>query len=452
MSEFNKFSRLKNSATLKVIVIVIMIIMMMIPNFMIQDLIRERSNRKVVIENEVAQSYGKNQNIMVPILKVPYTEAFYNQDKGTTTINKSTLNFSPFSTKVNGEIETDTRKRSIFEVVVYESDMTIEQIFNLSNLDLTAYEAYDIDYENAYLVIGMTDTNGLSEDISISVDGNNIKTTGVIANPHTHMSWVATERFPIDITKEFAVTSDIALKGTKSLMLHPIGENYIAELHSSWSDPSFTGVKLPSAYDITEEGFQSKWVTNKFAHDIPKHWSSLVMNLNPKGFGVNFIQPLDEYGKNTRTAKYALLIISLTFGIFFLFEILQKKNIHPIQYILVGFALTIFFLLLLSITEHLGFDLAYLLSSLATICLIISYTSSILKNRNSTMMLGALLVGLFGYVFIILQMMDYALLAGALALFAVLAAVMLVSRNVDWYRVSRSTEELLNRDLYNPGV
>jgi len=178
---------------------------------------------------------------------------------------------------------------------------------------------------------------------------------------------------------------------------------------------------------------------NKFSHRHPLIWQSDSKALESSAyFGVNLIQPISEYGKNFRTSKYALLIISLTFGIFFFFEILLKKSIHPIQYTLVGFALTIFYLLLLSITEHLGFDKAYLISSIATISLIVVYTHFILKRIGASTLLLGLLSALFGYVFIILQMQDFALLAGAVALFVVLATVMLLSRNVNWYNVGKT--------------
>ena len=162
-----------------------------------------------------------------------------------------------------------------------------------------------------------------------------------------------------------------------------MGDMVEVHMKSSWPDPSFIGNQLP-VHDVTDTGFSAKWNVNKFSHQIPAIWQKDQDALNVSSdFGVNLIQPINEYGKNFRTSKYALLIISLTFGIFFFFEVLLKKSIHPIQYTLVGFALTVFYLLLLSITEHLGFNPAYGISSIATISLIVVYTHFILQRMGA---------------------------------------------------------------------
>ena len=430
------FTKIKNSVTTKIIFILFMTLLLMIPNFMIQDLIRERSGRKLGIEREVARSYGQEQKIMVPILRIPFNQTIV-ADDGAVSYSRGNFSFSPIESKVNGQVATDTRKRSIYEVVVYDTQLDIEQKYDLSTFDASLYPNYKLDYSQAHFIYGISDANGLYKDTNINANGNSIKMKGLYPM-NKDMDWVESMPFALNEGDQVASTYALHLKGTKSLRFEPIGEKYEVQLTSPWQDPSFTGAKLPTKYDITEAGFQSTWSVNKFAHNHPQYasYDSALLSVG-NSFGVNLILPIDEYGKNSRTAKYALLIISLTFGIFFFFEILYKKLIHPIQYLLVGFALTVFFLLLLSITEHLGFDISYLISSVATVGLIVSYASAILKNRKSTGILLGLLSGLFAYIFIILQMADFALLAGALALFVVLAAVMHISKGINWYDLSK---------------
>ena len=443
----NQISKLKNSPVLKIGFILIMILLLMIPNALIQELTNERSNRKSIIESEVARSYGQSQKVMVPLLRLPYTVRFEDKDGNKFSSRDGVYTLTPTKSEVNGHIATSTRKRSIYEVVVYDSKLKLESILDDSTLANSILPNYNFHYDKAHLIVGLSDPNGLSDNSSVSINGNTLQLDGISDYRNGALRYVKTESFNYEPGKELQVAANMNFKGTQALMIEPVGNQMKVKLTSPWMDPSFSGTRLPDNYDITD-GFTSVWTTNQYAHDYPSSWADdhKVKNKN-YGFGVDLIQPINEYSKNLRTTKYALLIISLTFGIFFFFEILLKKKIHPIQYILIGFALTVFYLLLLSITEHLGFDLAYLISSIATICLIVAYARHILQSIKSTAILGLLLSSLFGYIFIILQMQDFALLAGALALFSVLALVMMLSRKVDWYALSQGISKKSENQL-----
>lgn len=437
MKEHISKLRTANSPIMKVLFILAMTMALMIPNGLIQNLIQERSKRKSLIENEVSQSFGHDQKIMAPILRIPYTVTYLVNDGKDTTTSKGILSRSPQKSEITGDINTSTRKRSIYDIVVYDADLDIASEFNTSILDEKAYQDHAFHYDEAYLIFGLSDPNGLSDSTTISAAGQALKLNGLSTFTNTDLRYIKTTPFTYEPGQALAVHLDLKFKGTGGFNVEPSGNQMKVSIKSPWQDPSFVGSQLPDHHDVNE-GFTSTWTTNQFAHDYPAFWSDdhKVKNRN-FGFGVKLIQPVSEYGKNSRTAKYALLIISLTFGIFFFFEILQKKRVHPIQYILIGFALTVFYLLLLSITEHLGFDLAYLISSIATIGLIVAYARHILQSRRSTIVLGLLLSGLFSYIFVILQMQEFALLAGSLALFTVLSLVMMLSRKVDWYEVGK---------------
>jgi len=430
-----------SSVILKVVFILIMIALLMIPNFMIQGLIYERSGRKAEIESEIAKSYGQSQKVMAPILRVPYTKTTKYKN-GETSVAKGDFSFSSNETKIDGNITPSLRRRSIYDIVVYDAALQIESELNISQPDNNLFPSLELDYSQAYMIIGLADPNGLTDESTMLVNGKAVEFDGVSTYKNHSLHFVKTKSFAVTPESALAINIDLRLKGTKSLTIEPSGEKTTVDLQSPWPDPSFVGTKLPNSRDITEKGFTSKWNINKYAHNYPKQWINDHESLNQNfEFGVKLLQPIDEYGKNSRTAKYALLIIVLCFAIFFFFEILFKKQIHPIQYTMIGFALTIFFLLLLSITEHLGFDKAYLISSIATVGLIVVYTNFILVTKKATVTLAFLLTGLFSYIFIILQMEDFALLAGALALFVVLAAVMFLSRKVDWYNLSNKEIE-----------
>lgn len=421
---------ISQSVTLKLLSIFFLTIILMIPNAMIKDLIRERSNRKAQVETEVERSYGSAQTIGVPVINVPYTVERIAKD-GTAYTNEGIISISPDKTEIDGEIMDESRKRSIYEVIVYQSTINIEQRFELASLDLSDLKDYQLDYDHAFLTFFMSDVKGLGSDQTIKVNGKEIKMKGLMKGERIN-AYVESEKFSIKAGESLDIISQLNIKGTRSLSFEPIGNEFTVDLSSTYPHPSFIGNALPDSHDVSDAGFTSRWTANKFSHAYAGYSRGIEYGKLGSTFGVNLIQPVDGYAKNLRTAKYALLIIALTFGTFFLFEALNNKKIHVVQYLLVGFALTIFFLLLIAITEHLGFDVAYFLSSVATIGLITSYISFVLKSRKSTMVLLALLIGLFGYIFVILQLIDYALLAGALALFALLAIIMMVSRNVDW--------------------
>lgn len=446
MTQNSFTAKLKNSVGLKVLSILIMVVLLMIPNSLVQELINERSSRKATVEAEVARSYGKEQVLYPAFIKIPYertqlsTENKLYQSKGH-------LSISPNYAEFNIDVETDKRKRSIFEVIVYDATFTNNATINWEKFNLEEWKDYNFDFDHAYLVYGLTDANGIADSIRININGKPIQLRGSTNTGIGEIHWLRTDNFSLDMSKPLTVQSNWLLKGTSGLHIQPMGDLVEVQMKSRWPDPSFTGNQLP-VHDVTEAGFSALWKVNKFSHQIPAIWQNDQNALDVStDFGVNLIQPINEYGKNFRTSKYALLIISLTFGIFFFFEVLLKKSIHPIQYTLVGFALTVFYLLLLSITEHLGFNPAYGISSIATISLIVVYTHFILQRIGASTLLLALLSALFAYVFIILQMRDFALLAGAIALFVVLAVVMLLSRNVDWYTIGKTKESNLETSL-----
>jgi len=237
----------------------------------------------------------------------------------------------------------------------------------------------------------------------------------------------------IEKEKYLTLSTQINIRGSRKINFLPMGTNNKFTMQCDWPDPGFEGSMLADKKKITAEGFSAEWNTNEYNSSVPKTWiDGDPRNSQNSMFGVRLVQTVDHYQKNMRSVKYALLIISLSFLIFFFYEILKGYKVHPVQYILIGLALSLFYLLLLSFSEHLGFNAAYLIAGSATVVLVTWYSSTILQAGKGVLTLGGTLGGLYIYIFVLLQMENYALLAGSIGLFVILAAVMVLSRKLDW--------------------
>ncbi len=230
---------------------------------------------------------------------------------------------------------------------------------------------------------------------------------------------------------DFAI--QLQLKGSSAISFAPLGETTLVNLASNWNDPSFKGLFLPTERSISEKGFTAQWKVLNYNRDFPQHWTNNAYDLKTSDFGVTLVDMADHYQKNERSAKYGILIIVFVFLSFFLNEIITKQRVHPFQYILVGFALLIFYLLLLSFSEHVGFNRAYLISALSVIAMVLAYSRSFLKTWLSSLTLTGILSLVFLFIFILLQLESFALLVGSIGLFLILGLTMFFTRKINWY-------------------
>ncbi len=213
----------------------------------------------------------------------------------------------------------------------------------------------------------------------------------------------------------------------------PVGEITEVEIQSKWNDPGFEGNYLPAERKIDNNGFHAQWKVLHFNRNFPQQWKNEEFRVTDSDFGVKLITVADHYQKSSRAAKYGILVILFTFLSFFLNEIITRQRVHPFQYILVGFAVLIFYLLLLSISEQLGFNLAYMISALAVILLIFAYSRTFLKKWSDSAIQTLILTFSFGFIYVLMQLESYALLTGSIGLFFVLALTMFFTRKINWY-------------------
>ena len=423
---------LNSSVTVRIFSITILVLLLMIPNAMIRDIIWERQSTSEAAIQEVSAKWGFEQTVIGPVLSVPYLT--FKEDKdGKRTYSKYWTHFLPEQLNIDANVASENRKRGIYEVVVYSSDMTLTGTFKKPDPSVLNIDPEFFLADQAIMSMGIPDMRGINEKVSLNFNdtvaefGPGIPTTDIFAEG-------ISVRMPIGEQElsDFKISLD--LKGSQSLNFVPLGRETEVNLSSDWPHPSFEGSFLPDDHDVRKDGFNASWKVLDLNRNFPQAWIGQRLGLEDASFGFKLFMPNDHYQQSMRSAKYAILFISLTFMVFFFMETINKKRIHPIQYILVGLALSIFFVLLLSLSEFIGFNAAYLAGAAATTLLIVIYSSHILSSKKLTAFLFGLTTVMYGFIFTILQLEDTALLVGSIGLFIILATIMLWSRKVDWYR------------------
>ena len=283
----------------------------------------------------------------------------------------------------------------------------------------------------------LSDLRGITENIDFKLDNKqlSVEATGNLDTQIGKMLVMPLKNTdPLLFSQPQTFNCKLKLNGSSNINFIPIGKTTKVHVTGNWKSPGFIGNFSPE-HHITENGFEADWSILSFNRSIPEMWIDYPGNsFDDSSFGVSLIDPVNHYQQNMRSAKYAIMFIALTFVVFFFVEILTRKRIHPIQYLLVGFALILFYSLLLSISEQINFGTAYLIASIATIGLITAYTHSIFKNKIQTGALTGMLCLLYIFLYVVLQLEDVALLIGSIGLFVILGTIMFFSRKISWYK------------------
>ena len=423
---------LSSSVTVSIFSITILVLLLMIPNAMIQDIIRERQFTSDTAIREVSAIWGHSQTVAGPVISIPYLT--FTEDKdGERTYYKHWSHFLPEELNVDALVTSEKRERGIYEVIVYNSKMTVSGSFNRPNPIPLNIAPDQFLLKDAVLSMGIPDMRGINEKVNLNFNDTVAEFQPGIPTNEVFSEGISV-RMPIGEGESFAFEIDLDLKGSQALSFIPLGRETQVNMNSDWPHPSFEGAFLPDAHDITETGFTATWKVLDLNRNFPQAWTGERSGMYESSFGFQLFMPNDHYQQSMRSAKYAIMFISLTFMVFFFMETVNKKRIHPIQYILVGLALSIFFVLILSLSEFIGFNAAYGVGALATTILITAYSSSILTSRKLTAFMAGLLTVMYGFIYTILQLEDTALLVGSIGLFIILAIVMIWSRKVDWYK------------------
>ncbi len=437
----NPFSASSRSASIKVAIVVFLTLVLLIPVSMIEDLIRDRRNNETVAASDIALSWGADQVLTGPVLRVPYKD-----DKttvyGAPYVQTRMLHVLARDLRIQADVASDVRYRGIHEVPVYSAVIDMQGSIDLSALDEIGITAGAVDWADAELLMGVSDATGVTRIPTAVVDGVETRFqpgAAQIAGLPPQLS------APLDIatnSDSIGVSISLRVNGTGSLSFLPLADSTDIEMVSGWASPSFSGRYLPLRREVGDDGFTATWQVPSLGRKLPGRWSDAHdagPHLANGAFGVRFIQPVGLYQLMTRAIKYAVLFVGLTFVTYFVFEVVGNLRLHPLQYLLVGLANTLFYLLLLSLAEHLGFDVAYAISSIASAVLIVGYSASVLANRARTAVMAAVLAGLYAFLYMTLKAESYALLAGSIGLWVVLAAIMYLTRRINWY--ARTAED-----------
>lgn len=420
-----------------------LILLMMIPTLFISSLITERETRQKEIVKEVSSKWAAAQTLSCPFLVVPYSYTYQSTD-GKHTVANTHLILLANDAAVNGKIIPEQRLRSIYKVLLYRSDIRFSGSFKV-NLPADIDSA-GIDYNNAKLCFTLTDFKGIEEEIYATLDQEKfLLLPGLPVEDFgkTGLS-VPVKLNAGQLAAGIPFNMQVKIKGSEQLHFTPMSASSKFNIESSWPSPSFDGEMLPNERTITDKGFSSKWSFNQANLPFATVIKQNTVADKRMNFGVSLVQPADQYGKTMRSVKYAILFIGLTFAFFFIIEMMQKKPFHPVQYVLVGLALVIFYTLLLSISEYIRFDSAYLVAALATILLISLYAKGHFKSWKTAGIFFSLLTCLYGFIFILIRLEDTALLVGSVGLFIVLALVMFASRRINWYGNTEQVPALHN--------
>lgn len=444
-SNQEKFSRQgfmqRNALSVKIILIGLLILILFIPLGMIRSLITERAETAEAATDEVQQKWSSAQQITGPFISIPFYENKVNKyyENGEQQIRtekiQNNLYILPETLEITGDIETERLNRSLYEIVVYRTPLEIKGKFILPQDLSQEIKANELLLENATLAMGLSDLRGIKEQVEVEWGSQTFQfNPGLPANLiiESGVSAPLSQRLQPGDSIDFTIR--LQLKGSESLRFAPFGKTTRIKLSSNCNTPSFTGSFLPENRDITPEGFTADWKVLNLNRNYPQIFtSSQSMDEEQLStFGVDLLIPVQQYQQSTRSAKYASLIIILTFVISFFVEVMQKKNIHPFQYLLIGLALCLFYTLLVAMSEHLGFSLAYLVSTIMTIILLTLYLRGVLKIRKTAYTIGGLMTLLYAYIFVLIRMETYALLAGSIGLFVILAIIMYYSQKINW--------------------
>jgi inner membrane protein len=428
-----------------------MILLMLIPTVFIQNLVSERQERRQQAVAEISSRWAGPQTVTGPVIGIPYMDI--STDNGNKVETKHWAYFLPSKLDIRTHLAPEKRYRGIYQVVVYTTELEIHGNFDSLHLDELNLSPANMIWKEATVFFDISDLQGLKEDmiIHLTAPATNTNNNPAVANPATKtaalvlsparrsspqfktaLAAALPDWFVENPVARLDFSATLKLKGSGNLSFVPVGRETNVEAASRWPDPSFTGAALPDIRTIKDSGFVANWKVLALNRKFPQQWKEGNYDLDDAAFGASLILPVDVYQQTTRSVKYAVLIILLTFTAFLLIEWIYDRTIHSVQYALVGFALCIFYTLLLSLSEYLGFNGAYSIAAIATIGLIAWYVGSLLRSARMSTVITLLLIVQYGFVFTLIQLQDYALLMGSIGLFFTLAIVMYFSRKIKW--------------------
>ncbi|MDG4584458.1 MAG: cell envelope integrity protein CreD [Candidatus Competibacter sp.] len=441
---------MRNPLFVKVVLVFLVTVVLATGLSQIDYLVRERTQRRDQVVAGIAAATARDQTLVGPLLVIPYTRIVKTQKPSDKDENKmievekryaDRFYLLPAELDVQANLNTEQIRRGLYHAVVFSGAVSLKGRFVADGALLKAGPNEQISFGDPRLIVGIGDPRGILRAPALAWAGQRLE----------FLPGTAEEKMPNGIqahigglnpqepwSAEFELTFD--LRGTQSFDVAPVGDTTHIDVRGNWPHPSFYGQFLPESRQVSDAGFSAAWSTTRLATNMLHQLFEHLRNNRPLDtlIGVRFVDPTDSYTQTDRAIKYGLLFIGLTFAAFFLFEILKRLAIHPFQYGLAGTALVLFYLLLLSLSEHVGFGIAYAVATAGCVALLAYYLSYVLGSLGWGLGFGALIGAVFGILYVLISLEDLSLLAGSVTLFGALALVMALTRKVDWYQLGEA--------------
>jgi inner membrane protein len=425
------------------LVVGFLLLVLLIPLEFVKSLINERAYRQEEVVREINEKWGNEVLLSGPIVKIPYKviseeKNFNEKNNSYYTKTKETIEnayFFPDKLNIDSQVDTKPLNRSIYESVVYSADIAVKGNFPKIDFSETDISEENILWEKATVLLKTSNLKGIKTTPVVNLASEELSMTPQYSTEY--LNTIQSNYIPnakIIFTEQLAFSFDLKINGSESLKILPIGKETDATMKSNWHSPSFDGNFLPedTNKEISKDGFTANWRILQINRQFEQSFFGHLPDLSASAFGTKLIIPVDEYQKSERTSKYGFMVIGLTLLVFLLIQLVSKIYIHPFQYVMIGLALVMFYTLLISISEHSNFFKAYAIAAFSVLALITVYSRAILKGFKFPLLICASLASLYGFIYVIIQLENYALLVGSIGLFLILAIIMFASRRIDW--------------------
>ena len=423
--EISNPNKWHQSLTVKLALLAILGLVLLVPLQMIKEIIIERQVNAEKVKKEISDQWAAKQCFSGPVINIPVRTVPSEKDEKPIT---RLWHILPENLNITGIINPEIRYRGIYQSVVYDSELKIKGYFRIPAEDVL--KNYEVLWNEAYYTAGISDNRGLKGKIILKTDSMELEAEPGVRDNDIFQSGISFNSPVLVPGSKVNIELSINLSGSEGLQLTPLGKSTSAHLQSEWTSPSFNGSFLPVKRNVDETGFTADWEVTHLNRNYPQNWIGSAFHPLESSFGLDLFQPVDHYQKSWRSSRYGILFIALTFLVLIFLEITRKEAIHIFHYFLVSLGLVLFFSLLNSLSEQVGFNAAYLISSIAIILMISVFTGTLFREKKSAFIIFGMLVVLYSFIFILLTLNDYAYLAGNIGLFLLLAVVMKLASNL----------------------
>ncbi|NJN05579.1 MAG: cell envelope integrity protein CreD [Rhodobacteraceae bacterium] len=432
---------IQRSEAMRLALVALLVLILQIPISMIGGLVSERQDRSHDVATEIGSKWGGEQTITGPVLVVPFAVNVTDLSNAAQPVLRTEMRDAVFLAErlqIRASMKSDTRRRGIFSVPVFDLSVSVNGEFSRPNFSGLTTTPAEIRWDRAYLAVGIRDVRAIQEQAALNWAGGEVPFIPGTGSFTDGGPGIRAPVSVVDTAERFIFDFPLTVRGSRGLFFTPFAKITTVQLETNYAHPSFQGNWLPNDYSVGEKGFQAQWEIPFIGRNYPQSWDSRAQmgdSIGASRFGVLLINPVDHYTMAERSVKYASLFVLLTLAVIWLAEVTAGLRVHPIQYLMVGGALCLFYLLELSLSEHIGFVISYCVASTAVVAMVASYSLVVLRRTRHAFVVAGSVALLYGYLFVLLRNEDYALLIGSIGLFVALAGVMYTTRQVDWYAV-----------------